>query len=245
MNQKKTHSASQSNLGYYFKKNFDSILRIIEVLLLGIFGVIISIQANSIARSQLELSKATSMPAIYVTEEQVFNSDGIVDTRKLNIYNDNGYMTNYRSERFSDIIITIYSDFQKYELRIPLEGFWTVGVHTGKMNGLIETRGNEKNLEKLQAILSNAEYQFALKNTDAYSFVWNTETYVKINYSDVQHNDQSFYYKLNPIAGTTMIEPSEYTALFNQHETNRKDYLIDIDLSTGDDLITIVNSLVE
>lgn len=229
----------------FFRDHFDGVIRFIEVFFIGTIGIIIAVQANRLTKAQLDLSKAISMPMLSVNEEQIFNTDGIVDTHKLKIYNESGYMTNYKSERLSFISITTSVGYNRFDLKIPLEGFWSVGLHTGKMIGLIETRGYDKNFEKYKSIVSAAEEMVASASYEPNYFLSNIESYVKISFSNVQHENQVLYYKLDPIMGTVMIDASLYNDLLLLHnDFQAKKLLVDIDSSNGEDLVRIIRSLV-
>ena len=211
-----------------------NILQLVELVFIGIVGIFISIQANRISASQLKLNQAQSMPAFIVNERQTYNSEHTYfDTNTIEVSCENGFFTNYNSDIACILRI---KEAEKEEKLIPLYGYWFSHTHTGNTSGIVEKITGYKNNEKYNNLCEQ------IKNILNNNVIIDIDTYMQISYLDILSQEQSKYYQVETIDGTTIIDKAicrEKIKYYDDAYGNNSYY--DIDTSTTDDLKRLLN----
>ena len=226
------------------KNIIEIVFRVIEIFIIGGFGIYITAKANSITTLQLRLSEAESRPLLTVREEQDKNENGFYDTNKIVISNESGYMTNYHSDTISFLHITtnLYGDYQ--EIDIPVIGFWTINAFSGNMIGIIESKWEYKNNEKLLALMNKVRSIVDSDYGSMYFYNIELRTYLKITYKDILEKSQTMTYEVKPIYGTFRIEETEYQENKERYAL-LEEFRIDLSDIDGEQLIHKTELLIQ
>lgn len=224
-----------------YQQLLKSILRLTEVMFIGFASFFVSCKANEIAKAQLHLMQAESMPAFHVIERQIPNADGIIDTHMLIISNESGYLTNYESEHISFVRI---SYGQRHDCLIPLTGIWRIGFHTQNTTGELERRGFEGNYSKFRLLFEEASKISKEQSPDSYNYIWDyqLETYVKISFYDITQKPNALYFSLSDNFETSIIDQETYDSLFATYNALSETCIFDINASSPEDVIQTIFS---
>lgn len=169
----------------------------ILTILISLMSVFVAWKAYEVCELQAEISKNSLLPNIQVKEYSLIDEDTYqVKDSIIEISNSEGRLNNYQSR------IVMYlkceyvdSQFDYFEVDVPVAYYYFVGSSTGNNSGILETKRSMNNAIKLNEFRKELlEYN---KTHTEETLVYEEEAGLEITYRDLLGEKQSLYYLIN------------------------------------------------
>ena len=208
------------------EKIFRVVLSFISVMIIGLFGTIMSINNSITARTSLELAKANSQPAfdLKLDKVEVYEESNLTNvTEYLNVNVENGFCENVRISNYVWIEYKYNIDGKSTIKKYIISDYFANSHYSGKNRGIVAEFYYQNNRYEYDKLLVEFEL-----NDDYDGLTLNM--FSKITYKDILGNDSVRYYK--------------YESLENNNHLDNPDF-DRIDSQIGEDIIKDIAKLTE
>lgn len=195
-------------------------------IILGLMGIILTINSNKVAKNEYQLHKAENTPLFKISVEPFYDSTtSKYNTEVLTIVNEGQAITK------KDIEISVYYTLE-YDslgfqtiLKIPIYDYYFTSFSNNNFTGnLLTTLGVNNNSE-----YARVYNHFLNRAHNGVFYFFNKIIFVRIKYNDIENEMGTKYFKIETYNGIEISEDEYYDFEKSSKEFNgEKSYSVNI-----------------